>query len=95
MIEIKRLADGDPMCFEVVVQDDTGKSHHEVTLAQKTFAQLAGGRDTPEQCLEAAFLFLLDRESKESILSRFDVTVISHYFPEFERELQGYLSRVR
>ena len=37
--------------------------------------------------------FLLDREPKESILSRFDVTVISRYFPEFERELPRYLSQ--
>ena len=48
---------------------------------------------TPERCLEAAFRFLLDREPKESILRRFDVTVISRYFPEFERELPRYLSR--
>ena len=37
--------------------------------------------------------FLLDREPKESILGRFDVTVISRYFPEFERELPHYLER--
>ena len=36
--------------------------------------------------------FLLDREPKECILGRFDVTVISRYFPEFERELRRYLS---
>jgi hypothetical protein len=40
-----------------------------------------------------AFRFLLDREPKESILGRFDVTAISRYFPEFERELPHYLSR--
>ena len=37
--------------------------------------------------------FLLDREPKESILEHFDVTVISRYFREFERELPSYLSR--
>jgi hypothetical protein len=36
---------------------------------------------------------LLDREPKEAILSRFDVSVISRYFPEFERELPRYLSQ--
>ena len=41
----------------------------------------------------AAFRFLLDREPKESILRRFDVAVISRYFPEFERELPRYLAR--
>jgi hypothetical protein len=51
------------------------------------------GRYTPEGWLDAAFRFLLDREPKESILGRFDVTVISRYFPEFERELPRYLSQ--
>ena len=45
------------------------------------------------RCIAAAFQFLLDREPKESILRHFDVTVISHYFPEFERELPCYLSQ--
>ena len=43
--------------------------------------------------VEAAFAFLLDREPKESILARFDLSVISRYFPEFERELPRYLRR--
>ena len=94
MIEIKRLYDADPMRFEVVVRKGIGLSRHEVTLAQNTYEHLTGGRHTPEHCLEAAFLFLLDREPKESILSRFDVTVISRYFPEFEREIPQYLLRV-
>ncbi len=50
------------------------------------------GKHTPERCLEAAFGFLLDREPKESIIGRFNVTLISRYFPEFERELPRYLS---
>jgi len=51
------------------------------------------GTHTPERCIEAAFQFLLDREPPESILQRFDIAVISNYFPEFERELPNYLSR--
>jgi hypothetical protein len=31
---------------------------------------------------------------KESILRRFDVTAISRYFPEFEREMPRYLSHL-
>ena len=34
---------------------------------------------------------LLDREPKESILGRFDVTAISRYFPEFERAMPRYV----
>jgi hypothetical protein len=62
-------------------------------MARETCDRLTAGKHTPGRCLEAAFWFLLDREPKESILGRFDVTVISRYFPEFERELLRYLSR--
>jgi hypothetical protein len=61
-------------------------------MAQDTWERLTDGKHTPERCIEAAFRFLLDREPKESILGRFDVTVISRYFPEFERELPRYLA---
>ena len=63
-------------------------------MRRETCKQLAG-KQTPERCLEAAFRFLLDREPKESILGCFDVTVISRYFPEFERALPRYLSPPR
>jgi hypothetical protein len=70
--------------------DDPGR---ELTVVYAKDNTLTGGKHTPERCLEAAFRFLLDREPKESILSRFDVTVISRYFPEFERELPRYLAQ--
>ena len=38
-----------------------------------------------EELVRRSFEFLLEREPKESILSRFDLTVISRYFPEYER----------
>jgi hypothetical protein len=31
---------------------------------------------------------LLEHESKESILARFDLTVISRYFPQYEGEIK-------
>jgi hypothetical protein len=62
-------------------------------MAQQICDRLTAGKHTPERCLEAAFRFLLDREPKESILSHFDVMVISRYFPEFERELPRYLAQ--
>jgi hypothetical protein len=39
-----------------------------------------------------SFEFLLERESKESILSRFDLSLISRYFPEYEQEIKRRLS---
>jgi hypothetical protein len=93
MIEVRRTLDGDPLEFEVVVREGKGETRHHVTMSQQTCARLTAGEHAPERCLEAAFRFLLDREPKESILGRFDVTVISRYFPEFEKELPRYLAR--
>ena len=93
MIVVRRTGEGDPLEFQVVVREGKGETHHHVTMGRETCDRLTAGKHAPEACLEAAFRFLLDREPKESILSRFDVTVISRYFPEFEQELPRYLSQ--
>ncbi len=90
MIEVRQTSDTDPLAFEVVVREGRGETRHHVTMARQTRERLAGGH-TPQRCIEAAFRFLLDREPKESILAHFDLTVISRYFPDFERELPRYL----
>jgi hypothetical protein len=92
MIEVQRTGDKDPLAFDVVVRDGKGETRHHVTMSRATAERLAGGQHTAEQCVEAAFRFLLEREPKESILGRFDVDVIKRYFPEFERALPRYLA---
>ncbi len=91
MIEVRRSGEGEPFAFDVIVREGEGETRHEVTMSRETCERLTAGEHAPERCIEAAFRFLLDREPKESILRRFDVTVISRYFPEFERELPRYL----
>lgn len=91
MIEVRRVTEGDPLEFEVIVRDGRGETRHRVTIARATSERLAVGTATPERVVEAAFRFLLDREPKESILRRFDVSVIGRYFPEFEQELPRYM----
>jgi hypothetical protein len=92
MIEVKRISEGGAFDFEVVVREGEGETRHHVTMSREMCERLTAGKYTPERCLEAAFRFLLDREPKESILRRFDLTAISRYFPEFEREMPRYLS---
>jgi hypothetical protein len=94
MIQVRLTGEGDPFAFDVVVSKGKGETRHHVTMSRETYERLAAGKHTPERCLEAAFRFLLDREPKESILRRFDVTEISRYFPEFEREMPRYLSQL-
>ena len=92
MIEVRCTGEGDPLEFDVTVREGQGETRHNVTMSRETYERLTAGEHTPERCLEAAFRFLLDREPKEAILGRFDVTVIARYFPEFERELPRYLA---
>lgn len=92
MIEVTRKAGTDPLVFEVVVREGRSDSTHHVTMTRETCDRLTRGGHAPEACIDAAFRFLLEREPKEAILGRFDVSVISRYFPEFERELPRYLS---
>ena len=93
MIQVRRTAGHDSLIFEVVVREGKGETRHLVTMSQEMRERLTAGKHTPEHCVEAAFRFLLDREPKESILRRFDVTAILRYFPEFEREIPRYLSQ--
>ena len=89
-ISVARVDDGDPLGFDVSVRDEKSETRHRVSLARKDLARLGGDA---EELVEASFRFLLDREPKESILSRFDVSVIARYFPEYERALAGYLTK--
>ena len=91
MIEVTLTKSADPYEFDVRVREGTTETRHRVTMAESTYRNLAGEKASPERVIEAAFEFLLEREPKESILSRFDVTVISRYFPSFERDIGGYL----
>ncbi len=88
MIKIEKL---DDTTFKVKV---TGASDtiHRVTLSSNYHHKLTGGRIPPEQLVQKAFEFLLDRESNTSILSRFDLFEVSRYFPDFEQAIKKRLS---
>jgi hypothetical protein len=77
--------------FRVQVLGGGSESTHQVTLEPKDCARLAGRAAEPEELIRKSFEFLLEREPKESILGRFDLSVISRYFPEFEREIKKRL----
>ncbi len=72
--------------YLVVVQDGAGSSQHRVTVDPGQLEDLGGGASA-QQLIEASFEFLLERESKESILSEFDLSVIGRYFPEYPDDI--------
>lgn len=87
-IAVHKISDSE---FEVRVIDAGGQSSHRVTLSAKDYQRLTAGKVSPEELVRRSFEFLLEREPKESILSRFDLSVISRYFPEYEREIKKRL----
>jgi len=72
--------------YRVTVQEGRGQSVHEVTATADHVRRYAPGA-APERLIEASFEFLLEREPKESILSRFELPVIERYFPDYPREI--------
>ncbi len=87
MIEVKKIGEGE---FSVRVRVGKGESNHRVSVAAETLQSIGNGVDAAE-LVRASFEFLLEREPKEAIMSRFDLTVIGRYFPEYEHEIGGYL----
>jgi hypothetical protein len=81
----------DAFHFPVRAIEAGSESVHQITLDPKDYARLARAPIEPEELIRKSFEFLLELEPKESILSRFDLSVISRYFPEYEREIKKRL----
>ena len=85
-ISIKKLTDD---VFQVTVADSITTTH-EVTVTNQSLTDLTDNKVTKEQLLEFSFNFLLDREPNTSILSSFDINVISKYFPDYRVEVRRW-----
>jgi hypothetical protein len=83
-----RLASEDARAFNlvVVVRQGGTETKHDVTLGRDLLLRLSPG-ESADAFVRRCFEFLLERESKESILRRFDVSVIGRYFPDFEKAI--------
>lgn len=81
-IRIEKLSD---QSFQVRISEGNSESIHNVTIPEDLAEKLNPGRI--EELLRASFLFLLDQEPKESILSQFELPLIMIYYPEYETEV--------
>jgi hypothetical protein len=88
-IEVEKI---DKSKFRVRVTESGNDTTHDVTVSPQDYSKLTNGKVEPEQLVRQSFEFLLEREPKESILTRFDLSVISRYFPEYESEIKRRLS---
>ena len=85
-VSIKKLSDD---VFEVTVAK-ASTTTHTVTVTDQSLTDLTDDNATKTQLLEFSFNFLLDREPNTSILSSFDINVISKYFSNYKDEVRRW-----
>ena len=72
--------------FEITVKANQ-ITKHVVNVTDEMLFNLTKNKFSKEELLNFSFNFLLERETNTSILSSFDITVISKYFPEYTKEV--------
>jgi len=77
--------------FEITVNADR-ITKHVVSVTDQMLLNLTKNKISKEELLNFSFNFLLEREPNTSILSKFDIIVISKYFPEYISKVENYCS---
>ena len=85
-ISIRKLSDD---VFEVIVTK-ASTTTHTVKVTDQSLTDLTDDIATKAQLLEFSFKFLLEREPNTSILSSFDINVISKYFSNYKDEVRRW-----
>ena len=85
-ISIKQINDD---VFEITVAD-TPTTTHTVTVTDHSLSDLTYNNVTKTQLLEFSLRFLLERETNTSILSSFDINLISKYFSDYRDEVRRW-----
>ena len=85
-ISIKKLSDD---AFKVTVAE-TLTTTHTVTVTDQSLNDLTDNSVTKTQLLKISFKFLLEREPNTSILSSFDINVISKYFSDYKDKVRRW-----
>ena len=88
-ILIKELSDDE---FQVTVNAKNSTSHN-VTLTDDTHKNLTNGKVSKKELIEFSFKFLLKREPNTSVLSSFELSVISRYFPEYRKTVKEWSTK--
>ena len=73
--------------FKVSVTKDSA-TEHKVLLSDRFHQDVTNNKLTKTELVTHSFEFLLKRESNQSILKKFDLEVISQYFPEYIDEIK-------
>ena len=84
MISVEAI---DNNSFKVSVTKDSS-TEHIVFLSDRFHQDVTNNKLTKTELITHSFEFLLKRESNQSILKKFNLEVISQYFPEYIDEIK-------
>lgn len=108
-IDIREKYNGDAAwIYTIEISNSNSKTTHEVTVLKSYYEELSnscnstsaspalryGARNSPEELVKQSFKFLLTREPKESILKKFDLSIIQKYFPDYEQTMRSLLTNL-
>ena len=84
MISVEAI---DNNSFKVSVTKDSS-TEHIVLLSDRFHQVVTNNKLTKTELITHSFEFLLKKESNQSILKKFNLEVISQYFPEYIDEIK-------
>lgn len=87
-IEVKEIGK-DPYIFEVTVEEKGSSTNHQVEMDVSFYEDLST-KTSPREIVKKSFEFLLKREPKEAILSKFNLKVIGNYFPGYKEAVKNF-----
>lgn len=73
---------------DVDVRDGESSTRHRVSVSRGELERFGQAGETAESLVKRSMDFLLEREPKESIMRRFDLTVITRFFPEYPARIR-------
>ena len=88
-IFIKELSDNK---FEITLNKKL-ITKHTVLLTDEYYDILTKRKISKKKLIECSFQFLLDREPNTSILSFFELNIISKSFPEYENAIKNFCTK--
>ena len=91
MISVETI---DNNSFKVSVTKNSSTVHI-VLLNDRFHLDVSNNKLTKTELITKSFEFLLERESNQSILKKFNLEVISQYFPEYFDEIKKTYSIIQ
>lgn len=91
MISVETI---DNNSFKVSATKNTSTVHI-VLLNDRFHLDVSNNKLTKTELITKSFEFLLERESNQSILKKFNLEVISQYFPEYFDEIKKTYSIIQ